>query len=113
MGLYIIVEGSKILSYGKQGDIEISSWPQKNGQPAKKSECYWDGTQVLLKANQELLDEYKKEQFKQLADHIKENWIKSARTPNEIRIKVREKNVTFNSKAEVDAAIQEIKDYLS
>lgn len=111
--MYIVIdEDNNIVSYGKSGDIEITSWPQKNGDPAPKSECYWNGTQVVLKTNGQLVTEYKKQEFQKLTDYVKDHWIKADRTPNEIRLKVREKSVTFNSKAEVDAAIEEIKTYL-
>jgi len=54
MAIYITTEGSKILSYGKTGDIFINYWPEdpkKPGTPATKSICYWDGNNVRLKGN--------------------------------------------------------------
>jgi hypothetical protein len=107
-----IDEDNNIIGYGKQGDIEIDMYPQKDGHPARKSECYWDGSKVVLKSNTQLVKEYKKTKFKELAEYLKENWIKAEKTPGEIQTKVKEKNTDFQTFVQVDNAIEEIKTYI-
>ena len=72
MSLYITVSGQEITGYGKNGDIEISSYPSIDGQPANKDICYWNGSIVQLKTTAMVLDEYKVSRKIELREAIKQ-----------------------------------------
>ena len=61
MALYISISNEfetgkwNISSYGKEGDIEIFSYPSIEGGPANKSICYWNGSIVQLKTEEMLV----------------------------------------------------------
>jgi hypothetical protein len=59
MAHYIVVDGdNNIIGRGKIGDIEID-WPSKDDQPAKISDCFYDGSTVKLKTSEMLLNDFK------------------------------------------------------
>jgi hypothetical protein len=85
MALFIIREGQKITGYGKSGEIEISSYPSINGQPASKDQVYWDGSQVKLKSEQMLANDLIEERAKELSELISVQWINSTRNVTQIK----------------------------
>jgi hypothetical protein len=110
MALFIIVEGSKIVSYGKSGDIEISSWPSVDGHPAIKDQCYWNGSSVLLKTAQMLVDEYAEEKLYGVAgirELLYTRWPDSSKTIAALKAQydvVKSDSSSWTSLAEVDTA---------
>ena len=74
MSLYITVKGQAITGYGKNGDILIKTWPLKDGQPARKKECYWNGSTVQLKTEGMLLIEHRESRLAEVNDIVTTKW---------------------------------------
>lgn len=56
MATKIEVDGQKILGIGKGYDVEVTEWPQIDGQPVHKSLCYYDGTSIVKLKTKATLD---------------------------------------------------------
>jgi hypothetical protein len=84
MALFIKVNGDKVTSYGKKGDIEIASWPvdPETGDPARKQEVYWDGSNVVLRTQQMRVDENKLSSVEKIDSLISTNIHKFSRRLN-------------------------------
>ena len=68
-----------IASYGKTGDIEISSWPQINESPAPKRQCFYTSTGIELKTTSMLVEEYANEKIEEMRELIYTRWIDSSK----------------------------------
>ena len=85
----IVNEGPDIIKWGNQkfvatGSQELNSAP---GRPSnKKKLCYWSGSELLLKTDVMLLNDFKQELKTLLFKIIGENWVASIMTPDEIQV---------------------------
>lgn len=111
MSLYINLDQTdttKIISYGKQGQVQIDSWPSIDGQPARKNQCYWNGSSVQLKTNEMLVSEYLEQKIDETRTLATTRWIDSTKAITAIQANYNVfKSANYNSMAEVDAAFND------
>ena len=65
--------------------LPISSWPKVNEQPARKSLCYWNGSNVELKTNQMLVNETITVRLNSLSKDSGLNWVDSPRNVTQLK----------------------------
>lgn len=77
MAIFIKVQDDRVLSYGKNGDIEVADWPTDpaTGDPARKQDVYWTGSEVLLKTTSMNVSDYREQQVNSVRDHYRNWWM--------------------------------------
>ena len=61
------------------GDILMESWPIKEGQSARKKECYWNGSIVQLKTEGMLLIEHREKKLEEAREVVTTKWPSSSK----------------------------------
>lgn len=113
---YIIKKLSGAIKIDTDEIIPITDWPvNSNGQPYRKSECLWNGSEVVLKTDADLLQEYIANQFELLKEHIRLNWMEATKSQDLIRTQFnvyKSKSLNWIDESEVNKEIENFKNWM-
>jgi len=110
--IIVKTHNSITIDTGQNIEYNMANWPVGGNEiPMEKSQCYWNGSSVVLKTNTQVIGEYKEKKFKETNDYVisKLCYVKKIKKFEDITTLFdTKKNQTYITKEQVDTACNEI-----